>query len=102
MKSKEEVGNLSTTSQRYHNLRLSNSNNFAILSCYNNKIHFVDVKDRSNPIFLYSHDLGIGIVCDFSFNPNDEFIIMGGLESLKLILYDISEKKEIKRISGHS
>ena len=62
MKSKEEVGNLSTTSQRYHNLRLSNSNNFAVLSCYNNKIHFVDVKDRSNPIFLYSHDLGIGIV----------------------------------------
>ena len=62
----------------------------AILSCYRNQIYFVDVKDRSNPSLLYSYSPGIGIVCDFSFSPKDEYIIMGGTESYDLILYDLN------------
>ena len=80
MKSKEEVGSLSIIDHEYHNLRLSNSDNMAILSCMKNKIYFVDVTDRSNPKFLYSHNPEIGIVCDFCFSPKDEYIIMGGFD----------------------
>ena len=72
------MGSLTLIDHEYHNIRLSNSNKMAILSCYRDQIYFVDVENKSNPSLLYKYSPKIGIVCDFAFSPKDEYIIMGG------------------------
>ena len=101
LESKKEVGKLSIIKHWYHNMILSNSNNMAILSCYKYQIYFVDIENRSKPTLLYSYNPEIGCVLDFSFSPNDEYVIMGGYSN-DLILYDLNKKKITKKISGHS
>ena len=90
MQSKEEIGNLSIHNHKNHVLKLSNSTNMAIISCYKYQLYFVDIKDRSNPTLLYSYNPGIGLVLDFSFSQNDEYILMGGNQLYDIILYDLN------------
>ena len=69
LETKQLVGQLENEHNKYHCLRISNSGNYAIASCYSDFVYYVDIIDKSNPVLKYTFNPRIGIICDFAFSP---------------------------------
>jgi len=91
---KYKVSELSEYNSEYINLTVSNNRDKVILSCDNEKVRIVNIKERKNPKLLYEFNCVLGTIHALDWHLSDEVVVMGG--QLPLIqIHFVQEKKQL-------